>query len=230
MRNPLIIPLAFLHCCLVPAAFGAEETLPPLETVEVEDASVGASLSDIETYLNGIKTMTADFRQISDNGAVVSGTLSMARPGRVRFQYQDDYPVLVVSDGNNVSFIDYELGQVTRWPVSDTPLAYLLEDKISLERDLTLSAGGPDPFAGYTFLTAQDPKKPEQGTLTLIFSGQPGEAGKNSFALTGWEVLDPQGNITTVQLSNQALNVPLDKKLWTFDDPRTERLQRRRRR
>lgn len=210
-------------------ALAQETQLPELATVEVSQARVGVQLSDIEAYLNNIKTMTADFIQIS-SGSSIEGKLSMSRPGRVRFEYADDNPVLIVSDGNNISFIDYELGQVTRWPVNDTPLAFLLKDKVSLEKDVTIAGGEPTLFAGSTYLTARDPKKPEQGELTLIFTGYPGGEGNQAFALLGWEVIDAQGNIINIRLANQEFNMPLDSALWEFEDPRNQRLQRRRRR
>jgi outer membrane lipoprotein-sorting protein len=212
-----------------PLAMAQEAPLPELETVEVTEAKVGVELSDIEAYLNNIKTMTADFVQIT-TGSSIEGKLSMSRPGRVRFEYAEEYPVLVVSDGNNVSFIDYELGQVTRWPVNDTPLAFLLKAQVSLKDDVTISGGEPDHFAGSTYLTASDPKKPEQGELTLIFTGHPGGEGTQAFALKGWEVIDAQGNITNIRLANSEFNMVLDSDLWEFEDPRNERLQRRRRR
>lgn len=213
----------------LPSANAQEEALPELPLTEVEEIKSGVELSDIEAYLNNVKTMTADFSQNS-YGVISEGKLSLARPGRVRFEYTDDNPILVVSDGNNISFIDYELGQVTRWPINDTPLAFLLKDNVSLETDIKIDGGGPDAFAGSTLLTASDPKKPEQGELTLIFTGYPGGEGESAFRLSGWEVIDAQGNVTYVRLTNSKINVPLDKTLWAFDDPRNERIQRRRRR
>jgi outer membrane lipoprotein-sorting protein len=216
-------------CLPLPFALAQENGLPGLETVELEKATVGVELSDIEAYLNNIKTMTADFVQIA-SGATISGKLSLSRPGRVRFEYSEDISLLVVSDGNNVSYIDYELGQVTRWPVNDTPLAFLLKDKVSLKDDVTISGGEPDLFAGSTYLTARDPKKPEQGELTLIFTGHPEGQGMQAFALLGWEVIDAQGNITNIRLANSEFNMPLDSDLWEFEDPRNERIKRRPRR
>lgn len=210
-------------------AMAQETQLPELATVEVSEVKVGVEISDIEDYLNNIKTMTADFIQIS-SGSSIEGKLSMSRPGRVRFEYAEDSPILIVSDGNNISFIDYELGQVTRWPVNDTPLAFLLKDNVSLEKDVTIAGGKPDLFAGSTYLTARDPKKPEQGELTLIFTGHPGGEGDQAFVLLGWEVIDARGNITNIRLANSEFNMVLDSKLWEFDDPRNERLKRRQRR
>lgn len=210
-------------------ALGQEAGLEPLATTEVEEIKSGVGLEDIEKYLNNIKTMTADFTQ-NAYGQMSYGHLSMARPGRVRFEYTDETPILVVSDGNNVSFIDYEVSQVTRWPVNDTPLAFLLKDNLSLEDDVVILGAGPDPFAGYTYLTAKDPEKPEQGEMTLIFRGRLDGKGADAFTLYGWEVIDAQGNITNIRLANREFNVPLDKDLWDFDDPRPERLKRRPRR
>jgi outer membrane lipoprotein-sorting protein len=54
----------------------------------------GASAARCDA-LRAIATLRADFVQSSDNGQQVSGTLSLKRPGKIRFQYQRGYPVQI---------------------------------------------------------------------------------------------------------------------------------------
>src|SRR3546814_17975947 len=74
-----------------------------------------------------MKTMTADFSQTGQNGQTLTGKLTLARPGKIRFQYQPGVPLLVVSDGRTLTMVDYQVAHVSRWPVRNTPLGVLLD-------------------------------------------------------------------------------------------------------
>lgn len=232
MRQTFFISfIAALAAGLVPAAAQEaqeDQTLPPVEVVDVALTPGSAvTLEAIEYYLNNIRTLRASFVQIAPDRSLSSGTFHFERPGRVRFEYSGDNPVLIVSDGNIISFIDYEIDQVTRWPVDETPLAKLLEDNISFDENVEISLVEYTQYGTLTALTTSDPAKPEQGTLTMIFSGG---ADDDPLALMGWEVIDAQGTQTTVHLTDSEINISLDDSLWEFDDPRAERFERRRRR
>ena len=209
----------------------AQETAPPpLETVEIAlEPSSAISLQQVEDYLNSIQTLRANFTQIAPDSSLSSGTLHLQRPGKVRFEYGEDNPVLIVSDGNIVSFIDYEIAQVTRWPVNETPLARLLEDQVSLGENAMIYTLEPDETSVLAAVSTNDPLKPEQGTLTMIFSMDK-RIDDAPLQLIGWEVVDAQGALTTINLGESEVNIPLDRDLWEFDDPRSQRFDRRRRR
>lgn len=214
---------------LTPLAGGLtaqEGDLQPLETREVAATGGDISLEAIETYLNSIRTLKADFVQVAESGQVARGQFFLERPGKVRFEYQGDVPILIVSDGTILNFIDYEVNQVTRWPVKETPLSLLLEDHITFGEDVEITGTGPGPLANMTAVTAHDPEKPEQGMLTLLFS----KTGEQGLRLDAWKVVDAQGAETTVSLSDYQANVSLNDGLWEFDDPRAERFKRRRQR
>ena len=75
--------------------------------------------------------MTAAFTQTAANGAMLTGKLLLARPGKIRFQY-DKAPLLVVADGKRLSVVDYEVAQVSQWPIKSTPLGVLLDGDADL--------------------------------------------------------------------------------------------------
>jgi len=234
-RQQLFIPS--LISCLFLALTGTQTAMsqedlapPPLETFDIAlEPSSAISLPQIEYYLNSIQTMRAEFVQIAPDSSLSSGTLHLQRPGRVRFEYSGDNPVLIVSDGNIVSFIDYEIDQITRWPVNETPLARLLEAKISLGENAMLYTLASGESTTLVAVSTTDPAKPEQGTLTMIFS-RDDRIDDAPIKLIGWEVVDAQGALTTINLGEREVNIPLDDELWEFDDPRTQRFERRRRR
>ena len=102
--------------------------------------------------------MTADFVQTDRNGQRLSGKLTLKRPGKIRFQYQKDVPLLIVGDGSRLTMIDYQVKQVQSWPVKNSPLGALLDPERDLSKyakviptgsDEVLSVEVKDPKAGH---------------------------------------------------------------------------------
>lgn len=185
-------------------------------TAIVAAAPAQAALDDVAAHLRALDTMRADFTQTAANGAATKGRMILARPGRIRFEY-DNSPLLVVADGRALNMIDYKVAQVSRWPIRNTPLAVLLDPNVNLAkyaRELSPAEGG---MPGMVTVEAKDPKHREYGTITLYFGKGSGPAG---LTLRGWKVLDAQGNVTQVQLSNVRFGTPVQKSAFTFRDPR----------
>ena len=65
----------------------------------------------------------------------------------------------------------------------------------------------------------RDPKKPEFGVITLIFTRNASAPG--GWQLTNWVALDAQNKRTTVRLSNQRYGVSVADSAFTYRDPRT---------
>jgi outer membrane lipoprotein-sorting protein len=174
----------------------------------------GATLREVSAHLAATRTMTADFRQTAENGGVATGTLTLARPGKVRFQYQKDVPLLVVADGKSLAMIDYEVAQVSRYPIRQTPLGVLLDAEADLSKYVRVVSSTPQALT----VEAKDRKHPEYGTITIFFTRS--SSAPAGLALTGWRVLDAQGNRTDIALSNVAFNVPVADNAFRFKDPR----------
>jgi outer membrane lipoprotein-sorting protein len=172
-------------------------------------------LAAVQAHLQGVQTMTADFEQTNAKGQIVSGTIQLKKPGKVRFQYQKGVPLLVVGDGKALTMIDYSVKQVSRWPIGNTPLSLLLDPDKDVARYATIvPSGRPDVVV----LAGQDKKHREYGSITVTFRRSAGAPG--GLVLDGWQVLDAQNNRTTVRLSNQRFNVPVDDSAFQWIDPR----------
>jgi outer membrane lipoprotein-sorting protein len=65
---------------------------------------------------------------------------------------------------------------------------------------------------------ARDPKRPEFGTITMIFQRRAGAPA--GLELFGWVALDAQNNRTAVRLTNQRYGVPVDDSAFRWSDPR----------
>ena len=157
----------------------------------------------------------ADFAQTDRSGKSLKGTLTLKRPGRIRFQYQKGVPLLVVGDGAALTMIDYQVRQVSRWPIGNSPLGVLLNPSKDLSRFARVEPGG-DPRL--LLVAARDPKHPEFGTISIAFqrlSGAP--AG---LMLLGWTMVDAQNNRTAIRLANQRYNLPVSDGTFRWNDPR----------
>lgn len=184
-----------------------------------------ALLAEVGSYLDSLDTLTAAFTQIDETGETRHGTLSLKRPGRLRFDYTDDTPLLLVSDGDLLTFVDYSVGQVTRWPIEDTVLHILVSDDIDLTRSDAVISATAEQQTGRVHVVAQDPDRPEQGRIIIRF-----DRSGSGLSLAGWTVIDAQRRLTTVRLDDLRRNVALASNLWEFEDPRTLPSERRRRR
>lgn len=172
-------------------------------------------LASVSAHLKAVATMTAAFSQTDRAGKTVHGTLTLKRPGKIRFQYQKGVPILIVGDGRALTFIDYSVRQVQRWPIGNSPLGVLLDPN----RDMTRFAKvveTADPRL--VVVEARDPKRPEFGVITLAFSRL--ASAPAGLMLQGWVTLDSQGNRTSIRLSNQTFNAPVSDEAFRWRDPR----------
>lgn len=180
--------------------------------------AAAASLRDVEQAMAATTTMSADFTQTAANGGVATGQMLLKRPGKIRFDYEGGTPYLVVADGRNLSFVDYQVAQVSQWPIRSTPLGVLLDPQADLARLAKVIPAEKSPVAGTVAVHAEDPKKPELGSILFLLV--PDKDAPGGLRLSGWRVTDAQGNLTVVSLSNVRFNVAISDAKFRFDDPR----------
>jgi len=193
---------------LVPAAMAAQPAPAPAQAINPDvERVVGA--------LRAISTMKADFVQTDRNGQRLTGTITLQRPGKIRFQYQPGVPLLIVSDGAALTMIDYEVRQVSRWPIRNSPLGALLDPNKDVARFARLlPTGHPDVLS----VEIKDPRHPEYGTITLIMLRKAGAPG--GLQLDSWVALDAQNHRTTIRLSNQQYGIAVPANTFRYNDPR----------
>ncbi len=186
-----------------------------IATMAAPAAAQTADLASVQRFLQSLTTMTADFSQTDRNGQVLTGTLTWKQPGKIRFQYQKGVPLLIVAEGGALTFVDYSVNQVQRWPIRNSPLGVLLDPS----RDLSAFAKlVTDADPRLVTVEARDPKHPEYGRITLVFARDP--AGPAGLTLQGWAALDSQNNRTTVRLSNQRYGGAISDNSFKWVDPR----------
>jgi outer membrane lipoprotein-sorting protein len=178
-------------------------------------AQSSSALSQVQQHLREVGTMTANFSQTDRRGQTLNGTLTLKRPGKIRFDYGKSVPMLVVANGKHLTMVDYEVDQVQSWPIGDSPLSVLLNPDQDLSR---YGKVVPNTDPRVVLVEARDPKRPEFGRITLAFAKVP--SAPAGLMLQGWTMLDSQNNRTTVKLSNQRFNVAVADSRFRYVDPR----------
>lgn len=195
----LLLSAALAIATALPAA--AQEAIP---------------LADLSDYLEGLDTVRASFTQVNADGTISTGTLYINRPGRARFEYDgDNAGVLVMAGGGQVAIFD-DRGDPSpeQYPLRQTPLNLILARDVDLGRSGMVVEHEGDGTS--TRVVAQDPERPEIGTLTLVFTGDPIE-------LRQWVITDEAGSQTTVILGAMEEDLRLSARLFSIPQEVQER-------
>jgi outer membrane lipoprotein-sorting protein len=188
---------------------GAALAQPPAAQQPADD------LAQIQRHIRSVTTLTASFQQTDRRGQVQTGKLLWKQPGHIRFQYEGGVPLLIVADGKSLTMIDYEVSQVQRWPIRNSPLGALLDPTRDVTRYGTLvDTGDPRVLS----VDVRDPAHPEYGIINLVF--QRDANAPAGLLLHGWVAKDAQGNRTSIRLSNQNYGAPIADSAFRWTDPR----------
>jgi len=173
-----------------------------------------ADVARIEAYLNGIRTMKARFNQINGDGSLATGAIHVSRPGKMRVEYDPPNPVLVVATGIWLIYFDKSIGQVSHLPLNSSPAAFLVREDFRVQRDALVLGfeKGPNVLR----LTIAEKGDASAGRITLVFADNP-------LTLQKWTVVDAQGIVTNVSLSDAAFGIQLPPQLFQFVDPTPDR-------
>jgi outer membrane lipoprotein-sorting protein/uncharacterized low-complexity protein len=175
-----------------PAVAGA--TIVPTPAPAEQSLTRAEALKRANAFFNASPVMTADFVQIGGDGKRSEGRLHVQRAGRVRFEYAQPATMEVVADGAQVAVRDRKLGTQDLYFITQTPLKFLMKDKIDLEKDVTVEDVKIDDSGVTIFI---EDKATFGGTshVRLIFDPK-------TFKLKQWQVKDPQGYETLISIFN----------------------------
>ena len=198
------------------AALAPTGTLPAwsqevAQDVAVTDDGMGrTSLDQVSAYFNEVKTLKGRFTQIAPSGELDMGTFYMRRPGRVRFDYDDPNPMVIVCDGTWVMLKDAKLDTVDRYPLKATPLKFLLKGDLNLAEEKRIVGVDQIPEVGL-IITAREEEGDAQGEIQMLFAEQP-------FELKQWVITDAQGLQTAIQLSELEYDVKINNRLFRLKE------------
>ena len=173
------------------------------------DAGQKVQAGKVSAYLSSLQTLVGNFVQVGPDGRKTKGDFYIQKPGKVRFEYEEPSPIDIVADGSSVAVRDRKLATQDIYPLSQTPLRYLLSDRIDLLKDTNVvSVTADDVFISVTI----EEKQALIGTSRLMLMG-----GARDGQLKQWTLTDPQGYDTTVAVYNLDTSKKLDPSMFKID-------------
>ena len=181
----------------------------PANVFATFDANQKAQAARVSSYLSSLQTLVGNFVQVGPDGSKVKGDFYIQKPGKVRFEYDEPSPIAIIGDGSSLAVRDRKLATQDIYPLSQTPLRFLLSDRIDLLKDTNVvSVTADDVFISITI----EEKQALIGTSRLMLM-----IGAKDGQLKQWTVTDPQGYDTTVAVSNLDTSKRPDPNLFRID-------------
>ena len=173
------------------------------------DANQKAQAAKVSSYLSSLQTLVGNFVQVGPDGSKTKGDFYIQKPGKVRFEYEAPSPIAIIADGSSLAVRDRKLATQDIYPLSQTPLRFLLSDRIDLLKDTNVVSVTSDEV--YISVTIEE-KQALIGTSRLMLM-----IGTKDGQLKQWTVTDPQGYDTTVAVYNLDSSKKVDPGLFKID-------------
>jgi outer membrane lipoprotein-sorting protein len=170
------------------------------------------TLSKVNTYFNGIKTLVGNFTQVGPDGSKADGKFFLQKPGKVRFYYQRPSTTDIIADGKSLVVRDRKLATQDVYPLGQTPLKFLLDNNLDLSRDSKVVAVYEEPGL-VSVAIEEDTTFGGKARVLIVFGTQ----DQKNFELKQWTITDPQGLDTTVAVSELDTSTKPDEKLFAVD-------------
>jgi outer membrane lipoprotein carrier protein len=194
---------AFLIACVFAQMLGA--------------AAPASPTSEVEKYLDGLATWSADFTQTIDDGhgkvtRSAAGKLYLQKPGKFRWDYADPSEQLILADGKQIWFYDKDLQQANvrgmDASLANTP-AVLLSGGGSVSSQFDVTSLPPsDGLQWYQLV----PKHADTDFQLVRIGFRNGD-------LASMFLADKLNQITQLTFSNSKRNAKFPPDLFTFVPP-----------
>ena len=173
------------------------------------DANQKAQAAKVSNYLSSLQTLVGSFVQVGPDGTKTKGDFYIQKPGKARFEYDPPTPIDIIADGSSLAVRDRNLATQDIYPLSQTPLRFLLSGRIDLLEDTNVvNVTSDDLFVSVTI----EEKRALIGTTRLMLM-----VGAKDGQLKQWTVTDPQGYDTTVAVYNLDSTKKVDPSLFKID-------------
>ncbi|MEO7205971.1 MAG: outer membrane lipoprotein chaperone LolA [Steroidobacteraceae bacterium] len=173
--------------------------------------------TEVEKYLSGLATWSADFKQTIDDGQgkilrSAAGKLYLQKPGKFRWDYSEPSEQLILADGKQIWFYDKDLQQANvrnmDASLANTP-AVLLSGGGSLSSQFDVTALPPsDGLEWYQLI----PKHPDTDFQLVRIGFRNGD-------LASMFLADKLNQVTQLTFTNPKRNAKLAADLFTFVPP-----------
>lgn len=173
--------------------------------------------AEVEKFLNGLATWSADFTQTIDDGhgkvvRSAAGKLSLQKPGKFRWDYSEPSEQLILADGKQIWFYDKDLSQANvrdmDASLANTP-AVLLSGGGSVSSQFDVTALPPSGGLDWYQLV---PKRADTDFQVV-------RIGFRNRELASMFLADKLNQITQLTFSNPKRNAKFAPDLFTFVPP-----------
>jgi outer membrane lipoprotein-sorting protein len=161
-------------------------------------------LANISNWFNGFRLMEGEFIQFGPSGEQSEGVFFINRPGKIRFHFRPPARLDVISDGRSVAVKDGKTQTQDLYPLSKTPLRYLLAERIDMNSGIVSQVREEADLVSVVIV---EKSSAVDGQITMIFD-------KRSYELRQWIVTDAQGLNTSVAVFNTRLGKAQDPNLF----------------
>lgn len=197
------------HSLLMTAVIGLSVIAPAYAS---SHANIPAA--SLNKLLSNTKSMTANFSQTTQGSArntTFSGTASLQRPNKFRWETKSPAEQLIVANGSTMWVYDKDLAQATRQStnnqVGDTPALLLSGNPQQIAKSFNVSQ--PNASKNYYVLTPKS-KNANFKDLSISFNG-----GRPVMMVLN----DNLGQTTTISFSNVKLNSSIGADQFKFTPP-----------
>jgi len=189
--------------------------LNPINAQAIEKTHI-KQIKAIESYLNNITTLKANFIQTNNSGEKKTGIFLLKRPGRLRFEYKNTkFKDFIVADGSYIHYYDAEMKQRSSTSIDNSLASFFLSENIDFFKDVKISEFKIEKNLFKIKILQKN--KPLAGVLTLFLNKKP-------IKLKYWEIIDSYGLRTKIELKNIELGKKLDNNLFYYYDPERKKL------
>lgn len=158
-------------------------------------ASQKQIIQNINTKYVTYKAIKSQFVQVDAKGNSTMGWFVINRPQKARIEYPQ-LNIRFIANAGSLLFDDLNQDQKTMLPLGASVFSYLLEEKQSLLSNNVDIINFSQNTANNTItLTLTSKQNPQLGTLSLTLN-------QSTAYITGWQVKDAVGNVTTITLNN----------------------------
>lgn len=201
MKRPILKSLLVASAILIGASTGISEAMADTKAQAVRELS---------KHFTSVPTMSGEFVQFGPNGEQTGGQFFIQRPGKIRFNYEDPSPLMLVSNGETLGVRNKKLKTWQFIPLKKTPLSLLLAKEIRVDNNSVRSVDAGDDV---TRVVMGDKEIFGDSEITLLFDPV-------SFDLRQWTIKDNQGKETSVMIFNVEKNVKIPRKMFNLKTSR----------
>ncbi len=182
--------------------FGDNQVNPTIAKIYFKE------IAAVERYLNSYYTYSASFKQSNMSGQISYGKLFISKAEKIRCEYNNPTPLLLIMNGDKITYYDKELDEVSHANSDINALKILSMERIKFDKFKLAHAEKEPGFVSFTF-TEKSKELKQDMAITMRFT-YPQVNLKEVVILT-------EDNQVNMIFDKPVYNQPLSKELFYFN-------------